>query len=206
MCRCRHYSAPRGRRGSIPSHPIARTGLFGNVIDRVDAADGISFSIAEGRTLGFVGESGCGNSTAERTVLRLIEPSGGTIRFNGNDITRLPAAELRMLGRRMQLVFQDRYSSLNRHLGRIVEHTDKATIFARPSHPYTQALMAGVPAPDPAVRRTEKHVIGDVPRPINRPAGCHFHPRCPHAQARCRTEEPILREVQPGHSVACHLV
>jgi len=305
----------------------ARTGLFGNVIDRVHAVDGISFSIAEGRTLGLVGESGCGKSTAGRAVLRLIEPSGGTIRFDGNDITRLPAAELRMLRRRMQIVFQDPYSSLNprqragdivaeplkvhgiakaserrgmtealfakvglqprqmnqfphqfsggqrqrisiaralslgprfivadepvsaldvsvqaqvinlmmdlqaqdglsylfishnlavvehvshdvavMYLGRIVEHTDKATIFARPLHPYTQALVAAVPVPDPAVRRSKKHVMGDVPSPINRPAGCHFHPRCPHAQARCRTEEPILREIQPGHTVACHLV
>jgi peptide/nickel transport system ATP-binding protein/oligopeptide transport system ATP-binding protein len=92
------------------------------------------------------------------------------------------------------------------YLGRIVEHTDKATIFAQPLHPYTQALMAAVPVADPSVRRDKKHVMGDVPSPIHRPAGCHFHPRCPLAQARCRTEEPVLREIQPGHRVACHLV
>jgi oligopeptide/dipeptide ABC transporter ATP-binding protein len=91
------------------------------------------------------------------------------------------------------------------YLGRIVEHTDKATIFARPLHPYTQALMAAVPVADPAIRRDKKHVMGDVPSPINRPPGCHFHPRCPLVQDRCRTEEPALREVQPGHRVACHL-
>jgi oligopeptide/dipeptide ABC transporter ATP-binding protein len=301
--------------------------LFGNVIDRVHAVDGISFSIAEGRTLGLVGESGCGKSTVGRAILRLIEPSSGTIRFQGSDITRLPTNELRALRRRMQIVFQDPYSSLNprqrageivaeplkvhgiaksserrqmvealfakvglqprqmslyphqfsggqrqrisiaralslgprfivadepvsaldvsvqaqvinllmdlqaqdglsylfishnlavvehvshdvavMYLGRIVEHTNKATIFARPLHPYTRALMAAVPVADPSVRRDKKHVMGDVPSPINRPSGCHFHPRCPLAEARCRTEEPILREIQAGHHVACHLV
>jgi oligopeptide/dipeptide ABC transporter ATP-binding protein len=305
----------------------ARTGVFGNVIDRVHAVDGISFSIAEGRTLGLVGESGCGKSTVGRAILRLIEPSSGTIRFQDSDITNLPPKQLRALRRRMQIIFQDPYSSLNprqrageivaeplmvhgiakaeqrreiaeslftkvgllprqmnlyphqfsggqrqrvsiaralslgprfivadepvsaldvsvqaqvinllmdiqaqdglsylfishnlavvehvshdvavMYLGRIVEHTDKATIFARPLHPYTRALMAAVPVADPAIRRDKKHVMGDVPSPINRPSGCHFHPRCPLAEARCRTEEPELREVQPGHRVACHLV
>jgi oligopeptide/dipeptide ABC transporter ATP-binding protein len=305
----------------------ARTGLLGNVIDRVHAVDGISFSIAEGRTLGLVGESGCGKSTVGRAILRLIEPSSGAVRFQGNDITKLAAGELRALRRRMQIVFQDPYSSLNprkrageivaeplmvhgiakasqrleivsalfakvglqprqmslyphqfsggqrqrisiaralslgprfivadepvsaldvsvqaqvinllmdlqaqdglsylfishnlavvehvshdvavMYLGRIVEHTDKATIFAAPLHPYTRALMAAVPVADPSVRRNKKHVMGDVPSPIHRPSGCHFHPRCPLAEARCLTEEPVLREVQPGHLVACHLV
>ena len=91
----------------------ARTGLLGNVIDRVHAVDGISFSIAEGRTLGLVGESGCGKSTVGRAILRLIEPSSGSIRFEGIDIAGLPASELRALRRRMQIVFQDPYSSLN---------------------------------------------------------------------------------------------
>jgi oligopeptide/dipeptide ABC transporter ATP-binding protein len=305
----------------------ARTGILGNVIDRVHAVDGISFSVAEGRTLGLVGESGCGKSTVGRAILRLIEPSSGAIRFQGNDIAKLGRQELRALRRQMQIVFQDPYSSLNprkrageivaeplmihgiakagerramvaalfakvglqprqmemyphqfsggqrqrisiaralslgprfivadepvsaldvsvqaqvinllmdlqaqdglsylfishnlavvehvshdvavMYLGRIVEHTTKATIFARPLHPYTQALMAAVPVADPTVRRDKKHVMGDVPSPINRPSGCHFHPRCPLVQARCRTDEPALRAVQPGHLVACHLV
>jgi len=305
----------------------ARTGLLGNVIDRVHAVDGISFSIAEGRTLGLVGESGCGKSTVGRAILRLIEPTSGSIHFQDEDITGLPAGQLRALRRKMQIVFQDPYSSLNprqragdiiaeplkvhgigdaaerRHmvetlfakvglhprqaalyphqfsggqrqrisiaralslgprfivadepvsaldvsvqaqvinllmdlqaqdglsylfishnlavvehvshdvavmyLGRIVEHTDRATIFARPLHPYTQALMAAIPVPDPSMPRDKQHVMGDVPSPIHRPAGCHFHPRCPLAQARCRVEEPVLREVQPNHQVACHLV
>lgn len=310
-------------RKRFPGH----TGLFGNVIDYVHAVDGITFSIAQGRTLGLVGESGCGKSTVGRTILRLIEPTGGAISFEGNDITRLQPDELRLLRRRMQIVFQDPYSSLNprqragdivaeplkvhgvakaaerrartealfarvgltarqmtlyphqfsggqrqrisiaralslgpgfivadepvsaldvsvqaqvinllmdlqaqdglsylfishnlavvehvshdvavMYLGRIVEHTDKATIFAQPLHPYTQALMAAVPVADPNGRRNKKHVMGDVPSPINRPSGCHFHPRCPRAEPRCRTEEPALREVQTNHRVACHMV
>jgi peptide/nickel transport system ATP-binding protein/oligopeptide transport system ATP-binding protein len=92
------------------------------------------------------------------------------------------------------------------YLGRIVEFADTAAIFDRPLHPYTQALMAAVPVPDPAVKRTKQHVMGDVPSPVDRPPGCHFHPRCPMAQARCRTEDPVTREVESGHLVACHLV
>jgi oligopeptide/dipeptide ABC transporter ATP-binding protein len=304
----------------------ARTGLFGTVLDRVHAVDGVSFTIAQGRTLGLVGESGCGKSTVGRAILRLIEPSSGAVRFQGQDIIGLPANELRALRRRMQIVFQDPYSSLNprnragdivaeplmvhglvkaserrevvaalfarvglqprqmnfyphqfsggqrqrvsiaralslgpqfivadepvsaldvsvqaqvinllmdlqaqdglsylfishnlavvehvshdvavMYLGRIVEHTDKAKIFARPLHPYTQALMAAVPIADPSIRRLKTPMIGDVPSPINRPSGCHFYPRCPLAEARCRTDDPELREVQPGHRVACHL-
>jgi oligopeptide/dipeptide ABC transporter ATP-binding protein len=309
-------------RKTFPGH----TGLFGNVIDHVHAVDGVSFSIDQGRTLGLVGESGCGKSTVGRAILRLTEPSSGVISFEGDDIARLPPQELRALRRRMQIVFQDPYSSLNprkragdivgeplmvhgiakaaerreivaslfakvglqarqmslyphqfsggqrqrvsiaralslgprfivadepvsaldvsvqaqvinllmdlqaqdglsylfishnlavvehvshdvavMYLGRIVEYTDKATIFNKPLHPYTKALMAAVPVADPTVRRDKKHVMGDVPSPINRPSGCHFHPRCPVAEPRCRTEEPALRAVQPGHVVACHL-
>src|ERR1700712_3329693 len=96
-------------RKTFPAH----TGLLGNVIDRVHAVDGISFSIAEGRTLGLVGKSGCGKSTVGRAILRLIEPTSGVIRFEGGDIAGLPAKQLRALRRRMQIVFQDPYSSLN---------------------------------------------------------------------------------------------
>ncbi len=91
------------------------------------------------------------------------------------------------------------------YLGRIVEYTDKATLFTRPLHPYTEALLAAVPVPDPAIKRTKRVVQGDVPSPMKPPPGCHFHPRCPYAVARCRTEPPVLREVEPGHQVACHL-
>jgi len=91
------------------------------------------------------------------------------------------------------------------YLGRIVEHTDRETLFRKPLHPYTEALLAAVPVPDPAVRRAKRVLQGDVPSPLHPPAGCHFHTRCPYAEARCRSETPRLREIEPGHHVACHL-
>jgi oligopeptide/dipeptide ABC transporter ATP-binding protein len=92
------------------------------------------------------------------------------------------------------------------YLGRIVETTDKTSLFEMPLHPYTEALLSAVPIPK-ASARTRKRVIltGDVPSPINPPAGCHFHARCPYAMARCRHEVPALREVKPRHWAACHL-
>ena len=91
------------------------------------------------------------------------------------------------------------------YLGRIVEYADKVSLFANPLHPYTEALLAAVPLPDPALRRTRHRVGGDVPSPIRPPPGCHFHPRCPIAEARCAIETPALRTVAPGREVACHL-
>ena len=91
------------------------------------------------------------------------------------------------------------------YLGRIVEYADKASLFANPLHPYTEALLAAVPLPDPSLSRTKHRVTGDVPSPINPPSGCHFHPRCPIAEARCKVERPQLREIRNGHLVSCHL-
>ncbi len=91
------------------------------------------------------------------------------------------------------------------YLGRIVEYTDKRTLFTRPQHPYTEQLLLAVPVPDPRVKRPKRVLQGDVPSPINPPPGCHFHTRCPYAGDRCRVEAPTLREVRPGQSVACHL-
>jgi oligopeptide/dipeptide ABC transporter ATP-binding protein len=92
------------------------------------------------------------------------------------------------------------------YLGRIVETTDKTSLFEMPLHPYTEALLSAVPIPK-ATARARKRVIltGDVPSPINPPSGCHFHARCPYAMARCRHEAPALRQVRPGHWTACHL-
>ena len=92
------------------------------------------------------------------------------------------------------------------YLGRIVEMTDKTSLFDMPLHPYTEALLSAVPIPDAKAREKKRMILqGDVPSPINPPPGCHFHSRCPYATERCRTEEPKLREVQPGHVAACHL-
>jgi oligopeptide/dipeptide ABC transporter ATP-binding protein len=91
------------------------------------------------------------------------------------------------------------------YLGKIVEIADKNSLFARPQHPYTEALLSAVPVPDPDAAKKRIILRGDVPSPINPPSGCRFHTRCPYAFDRCSTEEPQLREILPGHSAACHL-
>jgi oligopeptide/dipeptide ABC transporter ATP-binding protein len=91
------------------------------------------------------------------------------------------------------------------YLGRIVEYADKETLFRRPLHPYTEALLAAVPIPDPKVKRQKKILQGDVPSPVNPPPGCAFHTRCPYVMARCKEVAPRLDEVAPGNFVACHL-
>jgi peptide/nickel transport system ATP-binding protein/oligopeptide transport system ATP-binding protein len=91
------------------------------------------------------------------------------------------------------------------YLGRIVEYADKATLFSRPLHPYTQALLAAVPVPDPRLKRPRRVLEGDVPSPMNPPPGCAFNTRCPMVHARCRVEAPRLVQVAAGHAVACHL-
>ena len=91
------------------------------------------------------------------------------------------------------------------YLGKIVELTDKKALFSTPLHPYTEALLDAIPVPNPQIENQTILLEGDVPSPIDPPAGCRFHTRCPRVLKRCRSEEPLFREIQPGHSVACHL-
>jgi len=310
----------------LKKHFPVRKGLFSRTAGWVYAVDGVDFEIGPGETLGLVGESGCGKSTVAKTILRLVEPTAGTVTLKGKRIDNLGRWEMRPHRRELQIVFQDPYSSLNprlsageivaepltnygvakggelrervvqlfakvglredamprfphefsggqrqrigiaralalnpslivcdepvsaldvsvqaqvinllrdlqrelglsylfvahdlavvehtshriavMYLGKIVELTDRDSLFAEPLHPYTEALLSAVPTPDPEAGRKRIILAGDVPSPINPPSGCRFHTRCPYAEARCRTEEPVMREVKPGHRVACHL-
>ncbi len=312
---------------NLKTHFPIRKGILSQLTGHVYAVDGVSFEIKRGETFGLVGESGCGKTTVGKTVLRLIEPTEGSIEFEGRDITHIAKEEMRQLRQQMQIIYQDPYSSLNprmkaadivgeplkihnivsgnalreraealfervglrpdqldnyphqfsggqrqrigiaralalspslivgdepvsaldvsiqaqvinllmdlqedyelsylfiahdlavvehisqrigvMYLGRIVELTDKRTLFTNPLHPYSEALLSAVPIPDPKITRDDRVILtGDVPSPINPPEGCHFHARCPYATERCRMESPNLKEVEPGHWVSCHL-
>ena len=312
---------------NLKKHFPLRTGFFGGSRGYVYAVDGVSFAIEKGETLALVGESGCGKSTVGRAILRLFDITSGEVLIDGQRIDELSPRDLRPLRRRVQVVFQDPFSSLNprmrvrdilaepirnfrlattdddltkriadlidivrlpkdsagrwphefsggqrqrigiaralaaepdliicdeavsaldvsvkaqivnllqdlqrqlglgllfishdlaivehmthrvavMYLGRIVETGDKNMLFSVPQHPYTRALLSAVPVPDPDAPRNRTILKGDVPSPINPPAGCHFHTRCPVAVDRCRSEVPLLRTGRSGQAVACHL-
>jgi oligopeptide transport system ATP-binding protein len=312
-------------RGLKKYYPI-HGGVLSRPVDWVRAVDDVSFHVQPGETLALVGESGCGKTTVARSVLRLIEPTGGEVRFEGCDVLALRKPELRALRRRMQIVFQDPYSSLNprlsvadivgealmvhgvadkttlekrvsdvlervglgradraryphefsggqrqrigiaralaleptfivcdeavsaldvsiqaqilnllrdlqaeyqlsylfithdlnvvqyiahrvavMYLGKIVETAPVKELFSAPRHPYTQALLAANPVPDPDVVYGSGTLSGDVPSPLQPPAGCHFHTRCAQAREECRERYPEKTEVGTAHEVRCHL-
>ncbi|MBN1580486.1 MAG: dipeptide ABC transporter ATP-binding protein [Anaerolineae bacterium] len=309
--------------------PITRGIVFQRQVGAIKAVDGISFDVLHGETLGLVGESGCGKSTTGRTVLQLYRPTEGDVYFEGENLVEMKGEALRRQRRKMQMIFQDPYASLNprmtvgniigeplevhhvasgkerqervqellklvglnpyfinryphefsggqrqrigvaralalnpsfivcdepisaldvsiqaqvvnlleelqgelgltylfiahdlsmvRHisdrvavmyLGKIVELTDRDSLYADPQHPYTQALLSAVPIPDPVVEETRQRIIleGDVPSPANPPIGCNFSTRCPKVMQVCKEVEPEFKEIAPDHWCACHLV
>eukprot|EP01037_Dinobryon_pediforme_P002119 gene2119-2156_t len=198
---------------------VREGGLIGGRRLQVRAVDDVSFDLLPGETLAVVGESGCGKSTLARLLLRLLAPSAGALTYSGQDYSTATGEKLRDIRRHVQMVFQDPYSSLSprRTAGQIIAEPLEAYRIVTSAqdrrarvaallreHPYTDALLSAVPRPDPGARTGRVLLEGDLPSPTETLIGCAFASRCPIVRDRCRVERPLLREVEPGQSAACH--
>jgi oligopeptide/dipeptide ABC transporter ATP-binding protein len=188
-----------------------RRGRFSRRPALLRAVDGVTLSVAEGETLGIVGESGCGKSTLGRLVLQLLEPTSGEIRFAGEDLLALLQDLQKELGLTYLLIAHDlrvvehiSYRVAIMYLGRIVELAERMELYRNPRHPHTRALLSAVPVADPTAKRERIVLRGDVPSPISPPTGCPFHPRCPSVAECCLRQIPEL-EGPANHKVACHV-
>ena len=186
----------------------AKKGLLNRNPSVVKAVDHVSLSVRKGETLGLVGESGCGKSTLGRTILRLIPATEGQVMYNGEDILTYDKKKMWEMRRKLQIIFQDPYSSLN----------PRMTVYDLISAPLevykvgtkeerremVEEILQEVGLDKQYLNRQRIILEGDVPSAYNPPSGCKFHTRCPYATDRCRQEAPVLQEVEKGHKAACH--
>src|SRR5438046_2068292 len=211
-------------RGIKKYFPVRR-GFLQRVVGYVKAVDDVDLDVRPGETLGLVGESGCGKSTLGRSILRLVEPTEGTIEFDGHDITKLRRSQMKPLRADVRQEFgltyifvahnlavvsyiSDRVAVM--YLGQVMELADAEELYKNPLHPYTKSLMSAIPQPDPDHLRNRTQLTGDVPSPFNPPSGCPFRTRCPLAREKgtqngiCAEERPKLEAKKSGHFAACH--
>jgi oligopeptide/dipeptide ABC transporter ATP-binding protein len=178
----------------------------------VRAVNGVSLTVHPGETVGLVGESGSGKSTFGRAVLRLLEPSGGSILFDGIDMARGTRGDVAALRRQTAMIFVAHDLAIVRHLcdriavmylGRVVEEGPTEAVFANPRHPYTASLIDAIPDIDPDNPLPTEPLPGEPPSPVDLPPGCPFHPRCRLALDACRAGAPPPPWGEDGHWGAC---
>lgn len=175
----------------VTCFPLEKTGLIRRK-KYLCAVNGVSFDLREGETLGLVGESGCGKTTTGRSILRLVEPTAGTVTFGGADVSRLDSRGIKAFRRSAQMIFQDPFASLNPRMtvGDIVA---EPLLVHNLYHNQVERKAA-----------VESVLRGDIPNPADPPSGCAFCTRCPIAEAVCSQKIPEMMEVEPDHFAACH--